>query len=103
MSVPAPSIGQILGHYRIVKQIGAGGMRVVYRAHNERLDRDVALKMLPAGTLADVATRTRFRKEALALAKLDHPNVATIPEFGSQSGVVRNRCSGPIAALPHRE
>jgi len=57
MSVPAPSIGQILGHYRIVKQIGAGGMRVVYRAHNERLDRDVALKMLPAGTLADEATR----------------------------------------------
>jgi len=46
---------------------------------------------------------TRLRKEALALAKLDHPNVATIPEFGSQSGVVRNRCSGPIAALPHRE
>ena len=62
---------------------------------------DVALKMLPVGTLADEGTRTRFRKEALALAKLDHPNVATIPEFGSQSGVVRNRCSGPIAALPH--
>ncbi len=87
MSVPAPSIGQILGHYRIVEQIGAGGMGVVYRAHDERLDRDVALKMLPAGTLADEATRTRFRKEALALAKLDHPNVATIHEFGSQSGV----------------
>jgi len=87
MSVPAPSIGQILGHYRIVEQIGAGGMGVVYRAHDERLDRDVALKMLPAGTLADVATRTRFRKEALALAKLDHPNVATIHEFGSQNGV----------------
>jgi serine/threonine protein kinase len=87
MSVPAPSIGQILGHYRRVEQIGAGGMGVVYRAHDERLDRDVALKMLPAGTLADEATRTRFRKEALALAKLDHPNVATIHEFGSQSGV----------------
>jgi serine/threonine protein kinase len=87
MSVPAPSIGQILGHYRIVEQIGAGGMGVVYRAHDEQLDRDVALKMLPAGTLADEATRTRFRKEALALAKLDHPNVATIHEFGSQNGV----------------
>jgi len=87
MSVPAPSIGQILGHYRIVEQIGAGGMGVVYRAHDEQLDRDVALKMLPAGTLADEATRTRFRKEALALAKLDHPNVATIHELGSQSGV----------------
>jgi serine/threonine-protein kinase len=62
-------------------------MGVVYRAHDEQLDRDVALKMLPAGTLADEATRTRFRKEALALAKLDHPNVATIHEFGSQNGV----------------
>jgi serine/threonine protein kinase len=87
MSVPAPSIGQILGHYRIVEQIGAGGMGVVYRAHDEQLDRDVALKMLPVGALADEATRTRFRKEALALAKLDHPNVATIHEFGSQNGV----------------
>jgi serine/threonine protein kinase/cytochrome c-type biogenesis protein CcmH/NrfG len=87
MSVPVPSIGQILGHYRIVEQIGAGGMGVVYRAHDEQLDRDVALKMLPAGTLADEAARTRFRKEALALAKLDHPNVATIHEFGSQNGV----------------
>jgi eukaryotic-like serine/threonine-protein kinase len=86
MSVPASRIGQILGHYRIVEQIGAGGMGIVYRAHDEQLDRDVALKMLPAGTLSD-ATRTRFRKEALALAKLDHPSVATIHEFGSQNGV----------------
>jgi eukaryotic-like serine/threonine-protein kinase len=87
MSVPAPRIGQILGHYRIVEQIGAGGMGVVYRAHDEQLNRDVALKMLPVGTLSDEAARTRFRKEALALAKLDHPNVATIHEFGSQNGV----------------
>jgi eukaryotic-like serine/threonine-protein kinase len=87
MSVPTPSIGQILGHYRLVEQIGAGGMGVVYRARDEQLDRDVALKMLPADTLADEATRTRFRKEAMVLAKLDHPNIATIHEFGSQSGV----------------
>jgi len=87
MSVPVPIIGQVLGHYRILEQIGAGGMGVVYRAHDEQLDRIVALKMLPVGTLADEATRTRFRKEALALAKLDHPNVATIHEFGSQNGV----------------
>ncbi len=62
-------------------------MGVVYRAHDEQLDRDVALKMLPPGTLADEATRTRFREEALALAKLDHPNAATIHQFGSQNGV----------------
>jgi serine/threonine protein kinase/tetratricopeptide (TPR) repeat protein len=80
-------IGQMLSHYRVVEQIGAGGMGVVYRAHDEQLDRDVALKVLPPGTIADEAARSRFRKEALALAKLDHPNIATIFEFGSQDGV----------------
>jgi serine/threonine protein kinase len=87
MSAPVPSVGQILGHYRIIEQIGAGGMGVVYRAHDEQLDRDVALKTLPPRTLTDEAARNRFRKEALALAKLDHPNIATVHEFGSQNGV----------------
>ena len=68
MSPPSPSIGQILGHYRIVEQIGSGGMGVVYRAHDEQLERDVAVKVLPPGTLANEATRKQFRKEALALA-----------------------------------
>src|SRR5882762_2611375 len=86
MSPPSPSIGQTLGHYRIVEQIGAGGMGVVYRARDEQLERDVAIKVLPVGTLADEAARKRFRKEALALAKLNHPNIATIFEFSTQSG-----------------
>jgi serine/threonine protein kinase/tetratricopeptide (TPR) repeat protein len=77
-------IGQLLSHYRIVEQIGAGGMGVVYRAHDEQLDRDVAIKVLPPGSLADEVARKRFRKEALSLARLNHPNIATVHEFGTQ-------------------
>jgi serine/threonine protein kinase/tetratricopeptide (TPR) repeat protein len=80
-------IGQRLSHYRIEEQIGAGGMGVVYRAHDEQLDRDVAIKVLPPGALADEAAHKRFRKEALALARLNHPNIATVHEFGSQDGI----------------
>ena len=87
MVPPSEFVGRILSHYRIVEQIGAGGMGVVYRAHDDQLDRDVALKVLPAGTLADDAARKQFRKEALALAKLSHPNIATVFEFSSQEGL----------------
>jgi serine/threonine protein kinase/tetratricopeptide (TPR) repeat protein len=80
-------IGQVLGHYKILDQLGAGGMGVVYRAHDEQLDRDVAVKVLPAGVLADEGARKRFRQEALALAKLNHPNIETVHQFGSQDGV----------------
>jgi serine/threonine protein kinase len=79
-------VGQTLGHYRIAEKIGAGGMGVVYRAHDEQLERDVALKVLPAGTLVDKASRKRFRKEAVSLARLNHPNIATIHEFGTKDG-----------------
>ena len=75
-----------LSHYRILEQIGAGGMGVVYRAHDERLDRDVALKVLPPGTVLDPDTRKRFRKEALMLSKLNHPNIATVHDFDSEDG-----------------
>jgi tetratricopeptide (TPR) repeat protein len=84
---PAPSVGQVLGHYRVLEQIGAGGMGVVFRAHDLQLDRDVALKVLPPGTLADNRARTRFRKEAMVLARLNHPNIATVHEFGTQDGI----------------
>jgi Serine/threonine protein kinase len=77
-------VGHTLGHYRIVEQIGAAGMGVVYRARDEQLERDVAVKVLPPSTLLDESSRKRFRKEALALARLNHPNVATVHEFGSQ-------------------
>ena len=80
-------IGRTLGHYRIIEKIGAGGMGVVYRAKDERLERDIALKVLPSGALADEETRQRFRKEALALSHLNHPNIATIHDFNSEGGV----------------
>ncbi len=78
-------IGRTLSHYRIVEKIGVGGVGVVYRAHDEQLDRDVAIKVLRPGSLADEAARKRFRKEALSLARLNHPNIATIHEFGSEN------------------
>ena len=80
-------IGQIISHYRVLEKIGEGGMGVVYLARDTRLDREVALKVLPAGTLADEAARKRFRREALALAKLNHPHIAMIFDFDTQEGV----------------
>ena len=80
-------IGQTLGHYRIIEKIGAGGMGVVYRARDERLERDVAIKVLPAGALADEEMRKRFRREAMALSKLNHPNIAIIHDFNTERDV----------------
>jgi eukaryotic-like serine/threonine-protein kinase len=80
-------IGETFGHYRIVERVGSGGFGVVYRARDERLERDVAVKVLPPGMLNDDSSRRNFRKEALALAKLNHPNIETVYEFGSQDGV----------------
>jgi len=106
-------IGQTLGHYGIVERIGSGGMGVVYRARDARLDRDVALKVLPDGTLATDADRRRFRREALALSRLSHPNIATIHDFDTQAGVdflvmefisgaaLSEKCAG--GPMPERE
>src|ERR1035438_2922506 len=87
MAIQAPSSGQVLGHYRLIEQIGAGGMGVVFRARDEQLQRDVAVKILPAGLFADDATRKQFRKEALAVGKLNHPNIAMAFDFGEENGV----------------
>jgi len=80
-------LGKTLSRYTIVEQIGSGGMGTVYRAQDTRLKRDVAVKVLPVGVLADDIARHRFRKEALALSQLNHPNVATVHDFDTQDGV----------------
>jgi len=80
-------VDQRLGHYRIIEKIGAGGMGEVYRAHDQHLSRDVAIKVLPPGTLTDESARKQFHKEALILSQLNHPNIATIYDFDAQQGV----------------
>jgi serine/threonine protein kinase/Tol biopolymer transport system component len=80
-------IGTTLGHYRIVEQIGAGGMGVVYRAQDERLDRDVAIKVIHEAVAQDADRLARFEREAKAVAKLDHPNILAIYDFGTDHGV----------------
>jgi eukaryotic-like serine/threonine-protein kinase len=80
-------IGQKIQHYTILSQLGAGGMGVVYCALDEQLDRKVALKVLSTGLLADEQARKQFRQEALALAKLNHPNIETVYAFSSQDGL----------------
>ncbi|MGH9555267.1 MAG: serine/threonine-protein kinase [Terriglobales bacterium] len=79
-------IGQTLGHYRVLEQIGAGGMGVVYRAHDERLDRDVALKVLPADSFQDADARARLLREARTASRLNHPHICTIHEVGEADG-----------------
>jgi serine/threonine protein kinase len=88
--VPPPHeviVGQILGHYRLDEQISSGGMGIVYRAHDENLEREVALKVLAPASLRDPVACERFHNEALILSKLNHPNIITVHDFGSQDGI----------------
>jgi eukaryotic-like serine/threonine-protein kinase len=82
-----PSIGSSLGRYRLLEQIGHGGMGIVFRAHDEELDRVVAVKIIPAGTFPDENSRKRFRREARVLAKLNHPNVTTVFDYGTEGDI----------------
>lgn len=79
-------IGQTLGHYRILEKIGAGGMGVVYHARDERLQRDVALKVLPADSFRDETARARLVREARAAAGLNHPHICVIHEVDEAKG-----------------
>jgi serine/threonine-protein kinase len=80
-------IGLEFSHYRIIEEIGSGGMGVVFRAHDQHLDREVAIKVLHPGTITDEGARKHLHKEAQALSKLNHPNIATIYDFDTQRGM----------------
>src|SRR5450755_875929 len=78
--------GAKLGPYEIVSPAGAGGMGEVYRARDSRLNRDVAIKVLPAAFARDPDRLRRFQQEAQAVAALNHPNILAIHDFGEHEG-----------------
>src|SRR3954454_12849989 len=87
-----------LGPYEIISAIGAGGMGEVYRARDTRLDRDVALKVLPAYFAQDPDRLRRFEQEARAVAALNHPNILTVYDVGSAEVIGEGSADGIGAA-----
>jgi serine/threonine protein kinase/Flp pilus assembly protein TadD len=81
-----PVVGSQLGSYRILSLLGTGGMGKVFRAYDDRLQRDVALKILLAASFDDEAARTRLLREARAAAALNHPHICTVHEVGESNG-----------------
>src|SRR5258708_3911888 len=79
--------GRTLGNYEVLDKLGEGGMGEVWRARDTRLNRTVALKVLPAGMASDPSRRQRFEQEARALAALNHPNIVAVYDIGHSEGL----------------
>ena len=88
VSVETPDLsGRKLGRYEVISRLGAGGMGVVYRARDTRLNRDVALKVLPAAGIADAARKRQFVQEARAASALNHPNIISVHDIDQIDGI----------------
>jgi len=79
--------GTKIGPYEVLAPLGAGGMGEVYRAKDTRLGRDVAIKILPKDMSADPERKERFQREARTISSLNHPNICTLHDIGSQDGL----------------
>ena len=79
--------GQMLGPYRIINQIGRGGMATVYKAYQPSVDRYVAIKVLPTQLAESKEFATRFQQEARIIAKLEHPHILPVFDYGESDGV----------------